>query len=88
MLVTTHHLDEAGECDRLVLMAAGRVVAEGTLASIVGDGTAVAVRAGRWDAAFAALGRGRPAAPRSSAASSACPAATCRPSAPPSTPPA
>jgi ABC-2 type transport system ATP-binding protein len=56
VLVTTHHLDEAGECDRLVLMAAGRVVAEGTLASIVGDGTAVAVRAGRWDAAFAALG--------------------------------
>ena len=55
VLVTTHHLDEAGECDRLVLMAAGRVVAEGTLASIVGGGTAVAVRAGRWDAAFAAL---------------------------------
>ena len=63
VLVTTHHLDEAGECDRLVLMAAGRVVAEGTLASIVGDGTAVAVRAGRWDAAFAALGAaGLPAA--------------------------
>ena len=56
VLVTTHHLDEAGECDRLVLMAAGRVVAEGTLASVVGEGTAVAVRTGRWDAAFAALG--------------------------------
>jgi ABC-2 type transport system ATP-binding protein len=63
VLVTTHHLDEAGECDRLVLMAAGHVVAEGTLASIVGDGTAVAVHAGRWDAAFAALGAaGLPAA--------------------------
>jgi ABC-2 type transport system ATP-binding protein len=63
VLVTTHHLDEAGECDRLVLMAAGRVVAEGTVASIVGDGTAVAVRADRWDAAFAALGAaGLPAA--------------------------
>ena len=63
VLVTTHHLDEAGECDRLVLMAGGRVVAEGTLASIVGDGTAVAVRAGCWDAAFAALGAaGLPAA--------------------------
>jgi len=56
VLVTTHHLDEAGECDRLVLMAAGRVVAEGTLAAIVGDGTAVAVHAARWDQAFAALG--------------------------------
>jgi ABC-2 type transport system ATP-binding protein len=56
VLVTTHHLDEAGECDRLVLLAAGRVVAEGTLAEIVGDGTAVAVHAARWDEAFAALG--------------------------------
>jgi ABC-2 type transport system ATP-binding protein len=63
VLVTTHHLDEADECDRLVLMAAGRVVAEGTLAAIVGDGTAVAVHAARWDAAFAALGAaGLPAA--------------------------
>ena len=63
VLVTTHHLDEAGECDRLVLMAGGRVVAEGTLAGIVGDGTAVAVHAGRWDEAFAALdAAGLPAA--------------------------
>jgi ABC-type multidrug transport system ATPase subunit len=63
VLVTTHHLDEAGECDRLVLMAGGRVVAEGTLAGIVGDGTAVAVQAGRWDQAFAALdAAGLPAA--------------------------
>jgi ABC-2 type transport system ATP-binding protein len=63
VLVTTHHLDEAGECDRLVLLAAGHVVAQGTLAGIVGDGTAVAVRAERWDEAFAALGAaGLPAA--------------------------
>ncbi len=63
VLVTTHHLDEAGECDRLVLMSGGRVVAEGTLAGIVGDGTAVAVQAGRWDQAFTALdAAGLPAA--------------------------
>ena len=63
VLVTTHHLDEAGECDRLVLLAGGRVVAEGTLAAIVGDRTAVAVRAARWDEAFAALvAAGLPAA--------------------------
>ena len=63
VLVTTHHLDEAGECDRLVLMAAGRVVAQGTLAAIVGDGTAVSVRAERWDEAFATLAAaGLPAA--------------------------
>jgi ABC-type multidrug transport system ATPase subunit len=55
VLVTTHHLDEADECDRLVLMTGGSVVAEGTLSGIVGDGTAVAVQAERWDRAFTAL---------------------------------
>ena len=55
VLVTTHHLDEADECDRLVLMSAGRVVATGSVAEIVGDGVAVAVAADRWDEAFAAL---------------------------------
>jgi ABC-2 type transport system ATP-binding protein len=58
VLVTTHHLDEAGFCDRLVVMAAGRVVAHGTLAAIVGERKAVAVEAPRWEAAFAALDRG------------------------------
>ena len=37
-------------------MAGGRVVAQGALEDIVGDGVAVAVRAERWDAAFVALG--------------------------------
>jgi ABC-2 type transport system ATP-binding protein len=58
VLVTTHHLDEAGFCDRLVVMATGRVVAHGTLAGIIGERTAVAVEAPRWEAAFAALDRG------------------------------
>ena len=58
VLVTTHHLDEAGFCDRLVVMAAGSVVAHGTLAGIVGERKAVAVEAPRWEAAFAALDRG------------------------------
>ncbi len=63
VLVTTHRLDEAGQCDRLVLMAGGRIVAEGTLSGIVGDGTAVAVHAEHWDEAFAALAdAGLPAA--------------------------
>ena len=63
VLVTTHRLDEAGQCDRLVLMAGGRIVAEGTLRGIVGDGTAVAVHAEHWDEAFAALAdAGLPAA--------------------------
>ena len=41
VLVTTHYLEETSQCDRLVIMAAGRVVAEGTEAAIVGDRTAV-----------------------------------------------
>ena len=46
VLVTTHHLAEAEQCDRLVVMAAGRVVATGTVAEIVGDTEAVLVRSG------------------------------------------
>jgi ABC-2 type transport system ATP-binding protein/ribosome-dependent ATPase len=55
VLVTTHHMEEAGECDRLVVMAAGRVVADGVLAAIIGERVAVVVEADRWEAAFAAL---------------------------------
>src|SRR6266568_8872199 len=35
VLVTTHYMEEAQECGRLVVMADGRVVAEGTAAQIV-----------------------------------------------------
>ncbi|MGD0998823.1 MAG: ATP-binding cassette domain-containing protein, partial [Thermoleophilia bacterium] len=55
VLVTTHSLDEAEQCDRLLLMAAGRVVAQGTIDEIVGDATAVEVDCPRWDDAFRAL---------------------------------
>jgi ABC-2 type transport system ATP-binding protein len=55
VLVTTHHLAEAEQCDRLVVLAAGRVVAEGTLAEVVGDTKAVEVRTPSWEAAFTAL---------------------------------
>ena len=55
MLVTTHHLGEAEQCDRLVVLAAGRVVAAGSLAEIVGDATAAEVRTPIWEAAFTAL---------------------------------
>ena len=39
VLVTTHYMEEAANCDRLVVMADGRTIAAGTLAEIVGDGT-------------------------------------------------
>ncbi|HET6496237.1 MAG TPA: ATP-binding cassette domain-containing protein [Thermoleophilia bacterium] len=55
VLVTTHHMEEAGECDRLVVMAAGRVIADGALAAIIGGRVAVVVETDRWPAAFAAL---------------------------------
>jgi ABC-2 type transport system ATP-binding protein len=57
VLVTTHRLEEATFCDRLVIMSAGRVVADGTEAAIVGGRRAVEVRCARWEAAFAALQR-------------------------------
>jgi ABC-2 type transport system ATP-binding protein/ribosome-dependent ATPase len=55
VLVTTHYMEEAEECDRLVVMAAGRVVDQGTVAGIVGDAQVVAVEADDWAAALAVL---------------------------------
>jgi ABC-2 type transport system ATP-binding protein len=55
VLVTTHHMSEAGQCDRLVVLASGRVAAEGTMDEVVGGTTAVEVRTGRWEEAFTAL---------------------------------
>lgn len=46
VLVTTHHLEEAEQCDRLVMMAAGRVVAAGTLDDVIAGRTAVAAGPG------------------------------------------
>ncbi len=46
VLVTTHHLEEAEQCDRLVMLADGVVVAEGTLVEIIGPRTAVTVAGG------------------------------------------
>lgn len=43
VFVTTHHLAEAEQCDRLVIMAAGEVAATGTTAEIIGDAQAVEV---------------------------------------------
>jgi ABC-2 type transport system ATP-binding protein len=55
VLVTTHYMDEAGECDRLVIMAAGRVVARGTATEITGGARVTVVEPGDWAAAFGAL---------------------------------
>ena len=55
VLVTTHYMDEAQECDRLMIMAEGRVVADGTAAQIVGDTRVTVVEAQSWAAALRAL---------------------------------
>lgn len=54
-IVTTHHMDEAEECDRLVMMASARVVAEGKLEEIVGDRRTVIVHTEEWGRAFELL---------------------------------
>ena len=48
-------MEEAEECGRLVVMAGGRVVAEGTAAGIVGGRRTVAVTADDWSGALRAI---------------------------------
>ncbi|GGO81322.1 ABC transporter ATP-binding protein [Wenjunlia tyrosinilytica] len=55
VLVTTHYMQEAQQCDRLVLMSRGRQVAAGTEKDIIGPTTAVEVRTDAWARAFDAL---------------------------------
>ena len=54
-VVTTHNMEEAEECSRLVVMASGRVVAAGTAAQIVGRARTAVVRAADWAAALRSL---------------------------------
>ena len=93
ILVTTHYLDEAAECGRLVIMADGRVVAGGTAAEITGGRRVSVVETGSWAAALDALEAARlPAAlngrtlrvpgaarPRSAGPSARCPPGSARP---------
>jgi ABC-2 type transport system ATP-binding protein len=55
VLVTTHYMQEAQQCDRLVIMALGRVVAAGPLDDIIGPTTAVEVHSDDWADVFTAL---------------------------------
>ncbi|MGH3136717.1 MAG: ABC transporter ATP-binding protein, partial [Gaiellaceae bacterium] len=55
VLVTTHYMQEADQCDRLVVMVAGRVAAAGTVREIVGGRTAVKVDTDSWEQAFRTL---------------------------------
>ena len=55
VLVTTHYMQEAEQCDRLLLMSNGALVAEGSEHDIIGDTTAIAVHTDDWARTFAAL---------------------------------
>ncbi len=57
VLVSTHYMDEAEQADRVVIMADGRVVAEGLVPEIVGERRVVEVSAPDWPAALAAVER-------------------------------
>lgn len=55
VLVTTHDMREAEQCDELVLMSHGRRVAAGALGEVLDGTTAVEVETPHWQAAFGAL---------------------------------
>jgi ABC-2 type transport system ATP-binding protein len=55
VLVSTHYMQEAEQCDRLILMDLGHIVAQGTTGEIVGDTTAARVYTDTWASAFEAL---------------------------------
>jgi ABC-type multidrug transport system ATPase subunit len=55
VIVTTHNMEEAQECTRLVVLAAGRVVATGTGAQITGQARTPVVRAADWPEALRRL---------------------------------
>lgn len=57
VLVSTHYMDEAEECDRVVLMASGREVASGTVADVVGSARSVAVSGAVDESALADMHR-------------------------------
>jgi ABC-type multidrug transport system ATPase subunit len=56
-LVSTHYMEEAQECDRLIIMADGIVVAAGTASQIIGDAKVTVVDSGDWATAFGLLER-------------------------------
>ena len=55
VLVTTHYMQEAAQCDRLVILTAGVVTAEGTVADITGAQTSLTVMTDHWQEGFGLL---------------------------------
>jgi ABC-type multidrug transport system ATPase subunit len=55
VLITTHYMQEAQQCDRLAILADGQVVVAGTLDDVIGGRTAVRVQSDDWQSAFRQL---------------------------------
>jgi ABC-2 type transport system ATP-binding protein/ribosome-dependent ATPase len=55
VLVSTHHMEEVDQCDRVVVMAGGRVVLSGTMDEIVGNFVSGTERTERFERRFAEL---------------------------------
>lgn len=55
VLVTTHHMQEAAQCDRLVILSAGHVVAAGTAEQITGSHDCLVVSSDQWQQVFGLL---------------------------------
>jgi ABC-2 type transport system ATP-binding protein/ribosome-dependent ATPase len=58
-LVTTHNMEEAEQCDRLMIMADGKVLVTGTSGDITAGRTVAQVRTAQWSRAFALLDASR-----------------------------
>lgn len=54
--MTTHYLQEAEQCTRLVLLSRGRLLGSGSVEDLTAQTPAVVVRCENWQRAFAALG--------------------------------
>jgi ABC-2 type transport system ATP-binding protein/ribosome-dependent ATPase len=55
VLVTTHNMEEAEECDRLIVMVDGRAVATGTATEIIGGRKVAEIHCADWSRAFSTL---------------------------------
>jgi ABC-type multidrug transport system ATPase subunit len=55
VFVTTHNMEEAEQCDRLVVMAGGKVMARGTAGDIIANRKVTEVRCGDLNRVFALL---------------------------------
>lgn len=56
VLVSTHYMEEAEECHRVVLMAAGRAVASGSVSDVIGGARSVGVSGEVTESALASIG--------------------------------